>query len=185
MADAPLLELDHLSTHYIAGGGTRVIRAVDEVSLRINAGETLEASSASPVPARSTLALTLLRTVLPAAGARSSADGMLQAEGEDLVQKSEAEMREVRGKRIAMILQDPMASLNPLFSIGNQVAEPIRVHEGWLTRKSAPGTGRATCSRRCASPLPRRGPISIRMKCRAGCASASSAPSAFPASRAC
>ena len=51
-------------------------------------------------------------------------------EGEDLVQKSEAEMRHIRGKRIAMILQDPMASLNPLFTIGNQVGESIRVHEG-------------------------------------------------------
>jgi len=51
-------------------------------------------------------------------------------EGEDLVTKSDSAMRRIRGKRIAMILQDPMASLNPLFSIGNQVAEPIRVHEG-------------------------------------------------------
>jgi len=51
-------------------------------------------------------------------------------EGEDLLEKSEAEMRRVRGKRIAMVLQDPMASLNPLFTIGDQVAEPIRVHEG-------------------------------------------------------
>jgi oligopeptide/dipeptide ABC transporter ATP-binding protein len=51
-------------------------------------------------------------------------------EGEDLLKKSDEEMRQVRGRRIAMILQDPMASLNPLFTIGNQVAEPIRVHEG-------------------------------------------------------
>jgi oligopeptide/dipeptide ABC transporter ATP-binding protein len=51
-------------------------------------------------------------------------------EGEDLLAKSDAEMRRVRGKRIAMILQDPMASLNPLFTIGDQVAEPLRVHEG-------------------------------------------------------
>jgi len=57
-------------------------------------------------------------------------------EGEDLVQKSEAEMQHIRGKRIAMILQDPMVSLNPLFTIGDQVAEPIRVHEG-ASRASA------------------------------------------------
>jgi ABC-type dipeptide/oligopeptide/nickel transport system ATPase component len=56
--------------------------------------------------------------------------GRMMFEGEDLVDKSDDEMREVRGKRIAMILQDPMASLNPLFTIGNQVGEPIRVHEG-------------------------------------------------------
>jgi oligopeptide/dipeptide ABC transporter ATP-binding protein len=51
-------------------------------------------------------------------------------EGENLIEKTDGEMRRVRGKRIAMILQDPMASLNPLFSIGDQVGEPIRVHEG-------------------------------------------------------
>src|SRR5947207_27929 len=51
-------------------------------------------------------------------------------EGEDLLLKSDEEMRRVRGKRIAMILQDPMASLNPLFTIGDQVAETLRVHEG-------------------------------------------------------
>src|SRR5205823_90517 len=62
--------------------------------------------------------------------------GKIMFEGEDLVDKSDAEMREVRGKRIAMILQDPMASLNPLFTIGNQVGEPIRVHEG-ASRASA------------------------------------------------
>ena len=53
-------------------------------------------------------------------------------------------MRHVRGKRIAMILQDPMASLNPLFTIGNQVAEPIRVHEG-TSVGPRPGNGRANC----------------------------------------
>jgi oligopeptide/dipeptide ABC transporter ATP-binding protein len=57
-------------------------------------------------------------------------------EGEDLLAKSESEMRRIRGKRIAMILQDPMASLNPLFTVGDQVAEPLRVHEG-SSRRSA------------------------------------------------
>src|SRR5947209_2876755 len=62
-------------------------------------------------------------------------------EGADLLEKSDAEMRHVRGKRIAMILQDPMASLNPLFTIGDQVAEPIRVHEG-TSRLTAWGRAR-------------------------------------------
>src|SRR5947199_6720381 len=56
--------------------------------------------------------------------------GEILFEGADLMKKSESEMRRIRGKRIAMILQDPMVSLNPLFTIGDQVAEPIRVHEG-------------------------------------------------------
>src|SRR5215469_7880702 len=125
MAGEPLLRLDKLSTHYIAGGGLRVVRAVDEVSLTVNAGETLGIVGESG-SGKSTLALTMMR-VLPMAA--KIVGGHMWFEGEDLVEKSDAEMREIRGKRIAMVLQDPMASLNPLFSIGNQVAEPIQVHE--------------------------------------------------------
>jgi oligopeptide/dipeptide ABC transporter ATP-binding protein len=126
-----LLELQNLSTHYVSGQGTRIVRAVDEVSLRIDAGETLGIVGESG-SGKTTLALTILRLLPPAA---RIASGKMLFEGEDLLEKSDAEMRRVRGKRIAMILQDPMASLNPLFTIGDQVAEPIRVHEG---------TGRAT-----------------------------------------
>jgi oligopeptide/dipeptide ABC transporter ATP-binding protein len=126
MRTGPLLELRNLSTHYVSARGARVVRAVDQVSLRINAGETLGIVGESG-SGKSTLALTILR-ILPPAGRIVS--GKMLFEGEDLLDKSEAEMRRVRGKRIAMILQDPMASLNPLFTIGDQVAEPIRVHEG-------------------------------------------------------
>jgi len=126
MAGEPLLRLENLSTHYVSSQGTRVVKAVDEVSLSLNAGETLGIVGESG-SGKSTLALTMLRVLPPAARIVS---GRIMFQGEDLVAKSDAEMREVRGKRIAMILQDPMASLNPLFSIGNQVAEPIRVHNG-------------------------------------------------------
>jgi oligopeptide/dipeptide ABC transporter ATP-binding protein len=126
MPSGPLLELDNLSTHYVSARGTRVVRAVDEVSLRVHAGETLGIVGESG-SGKSTLALTILRVLPPAAHIVS---GRMMFEDEDLLQKSDEEMRQVRGRRIAMILQDPMASLNPLFTIGNQVAEPIRVHEG-------------------------------------------------------
>jgi oligopeptide/dipeptide ABC transporter ATP-binding protein len=126
MGTAPLLELDNLSTHYVSGQGTRTVRAVDEVSLRLDAGETLGIVGESG-SGKSTLALTLMRVLPPAA---RIVGGRILFEGEDLVQKSDAEMQHIRGKRIAMILQDPMVSLNPLFTIGDQVAEPIRVHEG-------------------------------------------------------
>src|SRR5437667_3717796 len=132
MTPRPLLEIENLSTHYVSSRGTRVVRAVDEVSLRINAGETLGIVGESG-SGKSTLALTILRVLPPAARIVS---GKILLEGENLVDKSDAEMRRGRGKRIAMILQDPMASLNPLFSIGDQVGEPIRVHEG-ASRASA------------------------------------------------
>src|SRR6267143_1450841 len=135
MPSTPLLELENLSTHYVSAQGTRVVRGVDDVSLRIHPGETLGIVGESG-SGKSTLALTILRVLPPAARIVS---GRMMFEGEDLLDKSDTEMRRVRGKRIAMILQDPMASLNPLFSIGDQVAEPIRVHEG---------AGRATAWRR-------------------------------------
>src|SRR3954466_14670684 len=125
MTGAPLLDIQNLSTHYVSSQGTRVVRAVDDVSLRIHAGETLGIVGESG-SGKSTLALTIMRVLPPAARIVS---GRMLFEGEDRVQKSDAEMQHIRGKRIAMILQDPMASLNPLFTIGNQVAEPIRVHE--------------------------------------------------------
>jgi len=119
-----LLELRNVSTHYVSAQGTRVVRAVDDVSLTLRARDTLGIVGESG-SGKSTLALTMLR-VLPKAARIVS--GQMLLDGEDLVTKSEEEMRAIRGKKIAMILQDPMASLNPLFTIGNQVGEPVRLH---------------------------------------------------------
>jgi oligopeptide/dipeptide ABC transporter ATP-binding protein len=126
MHSPPLLSLENLSTHYISQHGARVVRAVDDVTLSLGAGETLGIVGESG-SGKSTLALSILR-LLPTAA--HIVGGRLMFEGENLLDKSDDEMRRVRGKRIAMILQDPMASLNPLFSIGDQVGEPIRVHDG-------------------------------------------------------
>ena len=125
MTTPPLLEVKELSTHFVSAAGTRVVRAVNEVSFTLHAGETLGIVGESG-SGKSTLALTILRILPPAA---RIVQGQINFEGENLLDKSNSEMQHIRGKRIAMILQDPMASLNPLFTIGDQVAEPMRVHE--------------------------------------------------------
>src|SRR5438093_24457 len=130
--DAPLLAVEGLTTHYVSARGTRVTRAVEDVSFTLGDGETLGIVGESG-SGKTTLALSLLRLLPPAA--RTIA-GAIRFEGENLLTKSEAELRHIRGKRMAMILQDPMASLNPLFTIGDQVGEPLRVHEG-VSRRGA------------------------------------------------
>src|SRR5687767_10394038 len=122
---APLLELRNASTHYVSARGARVVKAVDSVTLALDAGETLGVVGESG-SGKTTLALSILR-LLPTAAV--NAGGEMLFDGEDLLKKSPEEMRKIRGKKIAMILQDPMASLNPLFTIGDQVSEPLRVHE--------------------------------------------------------
>jgi len=125
VSTTPLLDIRDLSTHFVSARGTRVVRAVNGVSFTLRAGETLGIVGESG-SGKSTLALSILR-LLPTAA--RIVDGQINFEGENLLEKSDADMRRIRGKRIAMILQDPMASLNPLFTIGDQVAEPLRVHE--------------------------------------------------------
>src|SRR2546426_6219811 len=122
---SPLLQVKDLATHFVSARGTRVVRAVNDVSFSLNAGETLGIVGESG-SGKTTLALSILRLLAPAARIVS---GEVLFEGEDLLKKSDTEMRHIRGKRIAMILQDPMASLNPLFTVGDQVAEPMRVHD--------------------------------------------------------
>ena len=128
----PLLEVDRLTTRYVSARGTRVVEAVSDVSFRLEAGETLGVVGESG-SGKTTLALSLMRLLPTAAHIEA---GAIRFQGEDLLAKSETEMRRLRGKRIAMILQDPMASLNPLFTVGDQVAETLRAHEG-IPRKTA------------------------------------------------
>jgi oligopeptide/dipeptide ABC transporter ATP-binding protein len=125
-----LLDVRDLHVHFETDDG--LVKAVDGISYTVERGRALGIVGESG-SGKSTLALTIMRVLPPAA---RIVGGSMFFEGEDLVQKSDAEMRHIRGKRIAMVLQDPMASLNPLFTIGNQVAEPIIVHEG-ASRKSA------------------------------------------------
>ena len=120
----PLLRVQDLKTYYFGFRGTRVVKAVDGISFDLDAGETfgLVGESGS---GKTTACHSLVRLLPPSARIVS---GSIELEGENVLAKSQAAMRNVRGRRIATILQDPMASLDPLFSIYDQVAEPAYYH---------------------------------------------------------
>jgi oligopeptide/dipeptide ABC transporter ATP-binding protein len=120
----PLLRVCNLKTYFFSFGGTRIMKAVDDVSFTLNEGETLGIVGESG-SGKTTTCLSIVG-LLPAAA--RIVGGSIEFAGEDLTRKSLKQMRHVRGGRIAMILQDPMASLNPLLSIYRQVAEPAAVH---------------------------------------------------------
>ena len=121
----PLLQVADLQTHFLTFRGSRVIKAVDRVSFALNDGETLGLVGESGC-GKTTTCLSLVG-LLPTAG--RIVGGSISFEGEDLVRLTPRAMRRIRGRRIAMILQDPMASLNPLFTIYRQVAEPAFFHQ--------------------------------------------------------
>ena len=121
--DAPLLEVRDLRTYIYTQWG--VIKAVDGVSFTLRENETLGLVGESG-SGKSMTCLSLLR--LPPRPAGRVVGGEVLYQGRDLLLLSEEEMRQYRGRRISMILQDPLSSLNPVFSIGTQVAEPLQVH---------------------------------------------------------
>ena len=121
----PLLVVEDLKTHFFTRRG--VTKAVDGVSFTLRAGETLALVGESG-SGKSVTCLSLVRLVPEPAG--RIVGGRVLLEGEDLLQKSRAEMRRVRGKQIAMVLQDPMTSLNPALTIGTQIGEVVRLHQG-------------------------------------------------------
>src|SRR6266487_3358547 len=125
MAD-PLLRVSDLSTTYTAFGGERVVRAVDRVSFTINRGESLGLVGESG-SGKTTTCLSILR-LLPRGATIES--GSVEFGGQELLSLSLRAMEKVRGRRIAMILQDPMASLNPLLTVYDQVSEPAYFHRG-------------------------------------------------------
>jgi len=122
MAFAHLLELDNLQTHLKLRRGT--VRAVDGVSFAVDGGETLGIVGESG-SGKSMTALSIMR-LLPRSG--SIVGGKVTFKGRVLTDLSEDEMEAIRGGEIAMIFQDPMTSLNPVFRTGWQVGEPLRIH---------------------------------------------------------
>ncbi len=122
----PLLRVADLCTYFFGFGGQRVVKAVDGVSFNLDEGETLGLVGESGC-GKTTTCSSIFR-LLPPGG--QIVGGVIEFAGEDLLRKSSAEMQRIRGRDMAMILQDPMASLNPLFSIFDQVAEPAYFHRG-------------------------------------------------------
>ncbi len=120
---APLLAIRDLRTWFHTAAG--VARAVDGVSFDVNAHETVGIVGESGC-GKSVTSLSLLR-LIPAPG-RIESGSRIEFEGRDLLALNERAMRDIRGNRIAMIFQEPMTSLNPVFTIGDQVAEVARVH---------------------------------------------------------
>jgi oligopeptide/dipeptide ABC transporter ATP-binding protein len=121
----PVVEVRDLRTHLVTRWGT--IRAVDGVSFSVAESETLGLVGESG-SGKSMTCLSLLR-LHPRPAARILG-GQVLLDGDDLLARSEAEMARIRGRKIAMILQDPMSSLNPVFSIGMQVREPVALYHG-------------------------------------------------------
>jgi len=120
-----VLQVAGLQTHFFTFGGTRVVRAVDGIDFTLRVGETLGLVGESG-SGKTTTCLSIVG-LLPRAA--RIVGGRVVFEGEDLTRKSQRELRRIRGRRIAVILQDPMASLNPLFTIYRQVAEPAFFHQ--------------------------------------------------------
>jgi oligopeptide/dipeptide ABC transporter ATP-binding protein len=119
-----ILEVNDLKTYFFTRRG--VVKAVDGVSFWVGERETLGLVGESG-SGKSITCLSIMRLVPEPAG--RIVDGQIIMDGEDLLSKSEKEMRQIRGKRISMILQDPMTSLNPVFTIGYQVGVPITLHQ--------------------------------------------------------
>ncbi|MCP5060258.1 MAG: ABC transporter ATP-binding protein [bacterium] len=119
-----LLEIDDLKTYFRTDDG--LVRAVDGVSYDVERGETLAVVGESGC-GKSVTALSILRLVAVPPG--DYAGGEIRFEGEDLLQVGDDRMREVRGNDIAMIFQEPMTSLNPVFTVGEQIVEVIQLHQ--------------------------------------------------------
>ena len=131
MAKTVPISIRDLRTYFFTRRG--IVKAVDGVSFDLAAGETLGIVGESG-SGKSVLALSILRLVPSPPGKIVSGQVMLN--GQDLLPLSESEMQKIRGKKIALILQDPLTSLNPVLSIGDQLTETIRTH-GVSSRKGA------------------------------------------------
>jgi len=123
-SEAPVLKVENLRTYFRTRWGE--VKAVDGVNFELRKGETLGIVGESG-SGKSVTMLSMMRLIPMPPG--RIVEGSITLDGEDLLQLSESEMSKIRGSKIALIIQDPMTSLNPVLSIGNQVTEAIRIHQ--------------------------------------------------------
>ena len=126
-----ILEIENLHVHFPIHIGT--VRAVENVTLDLNQGEVMGLVGESGC-GKSTLGFSILKLLRPPG---YIAEGQIRYHGDNIVKMSERELLGIRGKRIAMIFQDPLTSLNPLFRIGDQFVETIQTHENGVSKKEA------------------------------------------------
>jgi oligopeptide/dipeptide ABC transporter ATP-binding protein len=146
----PVVDVQDLRTHLVTRWGT--IKAVDGVSFTVNEGETLGLVGESG-SGKSMTCLSLVR-LTPKPAARILG-GRVLLDGDDLLAKSDREMQKVRGRKVAMVLQDPMSSLNPVFSIGMQMREPVASYHGLRGRALTERAAALLASVRIPSPRER------------------------------
>ncbi|KWX88957.1 peptide ABC transporter ATP-binding protein, partial [Paenibacillus riograndensis] len=127
----PILKVEELHTHFFTERGE--VPAVDGVDLYINPGEVLGVVGESGC-GKSVTSLSILKLVPNPPGKIVS--GRILLKGQDIVPLKEKEMRNIRGDAVSMIFQEPMTSLNPLFTVGQPIQEPVRLHRG-LSKKDA------------------------------------------------
>ena len=159
----PILQVRDLAVTFPTDEGP--VRAVQDVSFDVQPGEVLavvgESGSGKTVTAMSVMGLHPKNTRI---------EGSIKLLGDELLGMKPAELRARRGKDVAMIFQDPMTAMNPVFTVGYQIAEAIRIHTSRPARDRH-GSGPLNCSMRWVCPNPTAGPVSIRTSSRAGCAS--------------
>ncbi len=126
-----ILEVKNLQTHFLTENG--IVKAVDGVSFEVKKGEILGIVGESG-SGKSVTAASIMRLIPNPPG--KIVGGEINFNGEDLLKKPMSEIRKIRGNEISMIFQEPMTSLNPVFKIGNQISEVLRLHQG-LSKKEA------------------------------------------------
>ena len=163
----PVLEIRDLTVEFSTEDG--VVHAVTGVTYDLERGEVLgiigESGSGKSVSMMTMLGL------IPLPPGRV-VEGEALFNGKDLLTMSKKELRHVRGGHMAMIFQDPMTSLNPVFTVGDQIAEALLTHNDGHEGRRAPRRARSSCSRASASRSPSAASTSIRTSSRAACGSA-------------